>query len=208
VPRVLYSHDYDMKKWLPVPLKDVYKNDIYVYEKPTLIVANRFNKEWDGPPISFLSIEMLDYIFENLKDSYTIIYNRPGAQHITMDNSDIYELNELGWIKANHPEVILMDDLYKENKGGAKNFNHLQLLVYANCENFISTHGGTSVLASYFKGTNVILSKQGPEHTFNCFNTLYPKLSGAKIFHAKTDNELIQFINSQFNVRKRQADLV
>jgi hypothetical protein len=125
-----------------------------------------------------------------------------------MDNSDIYELNELGWIKANHPEVILMDDLYKENKGGAKNFNHLQLLVYANCENFISTHGGTSVLASYFKGTNVILSKQGPEHTFNCFNTLYPKLSGAKIFHAKTDNELIQFINSQFNVRKRQADLV
>jgi hypothetical protein len=208
VPRVLYSHDYDMKKWLPVPLKEVYTNDIYVYEKPTLIVANRFNKEWDGPPISFLSIEMLDYIFENLKDSYTIIYNRPGAQHITMDNSDIYELNELEWIKANHPEVILMDDLYKENKGGAKNFNHLQLLVYANCENFISTHGGTSVLASYFKGTNVILSKQGPEHTFNCFNKLYPKLSGARIFHAKTDNELKQFINSQFNVRKRQADLV
>jgi hypothetical protein len=101
-----------------------------------------------------------------------------------------------------------MDDLYKENRGKARNFNHLQLMVYANCENFISTHGGTSVLASYFKGTNVILSKQGPEHTFHCFEKLYPKLSGARIFHAKTDNELKQYINSQFNVRRRKADLV
>ncbi len=208
VPRILYSHNYNMKKWLPVPLKEVYRNDIYVYEKPILIVANRYNKEWDGPPISFLSIEMLEFIFDTLKEDYTIIYNRPGAQHITMDNSDIYELNEVGWIRANHPEVILMEDLYKENKGGARNFNHLQLMVYANAENFISTHGGTSVLASYFKGTNVILSKQGPEHHFKCFEILYPKLSGAKIFHAKTDEELRRYVQTQFSVRKRKADLV
>jgi hypothetical protein len=208
VPRILYSHNYDMKKWLAVPLKEVYKNDIYVYDKPPLVIANRYNKEWDGPPISFFSIEMLDYIIENLKDNYTIIYNRPGAGNITMDNSDIYELNEMEWIRTNHPEVVLMDDLYKENKGGAKNFNHLQLMVYANCENFISTHGGTSVLASYFKGTNVILSKQGPEHVFNCYNKLYPKLSGARIFHAKSYDELKQYIKSQFNVRRRKVDLV
>jgi hypothetical protein len=208
VPRVLYSHNYDMKKWLQVPLKEVYENDIYKYEKPILIVANRYNKEWDGPPISFLSIGMLEFIFDALKENYTIIYNRPGAQHITMDNSDIYELNEIEWIRANHPEVILMDDLYKENKGEARNFNHLQLLVYANAENFISTHGGTSVLASYFKGTNVILSKHGPEHHFKCFKKLYPKLSGARIFHAKTDEELKQYIHAQFIVKKKKADLV
>lgn len=208
VPRILYSHNYNMKKWLPVPLKEVYQNDIYVYEKPILIVANRYNMEWDGPPISFLSIEMLEYIFNTLKEDYTIIYNRPGAQHITMDNSDIYELNEVEWIRANHPEVILMEDLYKENKGGARNFNHLQLMVYANAENFISTHGGTSVLASYFKGTNVILSKQGPEHHFKCFEILYPKFSGAKIFHAKTDEELRHYVQAQFPIRKREASLV
>jgi hypothetical protein len=208
VPRILYSHNYNMKKWLPVPLKEVYRNDIYVYEKPILIVANRYNMEWDGPPISFLSIEMLEFIFNTLKEDYTIIYNRPGAKHITMDNSDIYELNEIEWIRANHPDVVLMEDLYKENKGGARNFNHLQLMVYANAENFISTHGGTSVLASYFKGTNVILSKQGPEHQFKCFETLYPKFSGAKIFHAKTDDELRHYIQTQFPVRKREASLV
>ncbi|MGZ3847058.1 MAG: hypothetical protein ACXVBH_13440 [Flavisolibacter sp.] len=200
VPRILYSHNYNMQKWLPVPLKKMYKNDIYVFEKPILIVANRYNMEWDGPPISFLSIEMLQFIFDSLKDKYTIIYNRPGAQHITMDNSEIYELNEIGWIKENYPEVILMHDLYEENKGKARNFNHLQLMVYANAENFISTHGGTSVLASYFEGTNVILSKQGPEHVFGCYQQLYPKLSGAQIFHAKTDEELKGLIRANFVV--------
>ncbi len=206
VPRVLYSHDYNMKKWLQVPLKDVYRNDVYAFDKPALIIANRYNMEWDGPPISFLSIEMLQFIFDSLKDDYSIIYNRPGAQHITMDNSEIYELNEIDWIKSNYPEVILMHDLYKENKAKANNFNHLQLLVYANAENFISIHGGTSVLASYFKGTNIILSKQGPEHVFGCYNKLYPKLSGARIFHAKTDEELKNLINENFVLKKHPAN--
>ena len=201
MPRILYSHNYQMKKWLPVPLKEVYKNNIYVFEKPILIVANRYNMEWDGAPISFLSIEMLRFIFDNLKDDYTIIYNRPGAQHITMDNSEIYELNEINWIKANYSEIVLMQDLYQKNKGNARNFNHLQLMVYANAENFISIHGGTSVLASYFKGTNIILSKKGPEHFFKCYQTLYPKLSGAHIFHAKSDSELKLLVKKIFSKR-------
>jgi hypothetical protein len=208
VPRVLYSHNYNIKKWLPVPLKEIYRNDIYQFPKPVLIVANRYNMEWNGPPISFLSIEMLEFIFNHLKEDYTIIYNRPGPKHITMDNSEIYELNEFEWIRANYPKVILMDDLYQQNKGNAKSFNHLQLMVYANAENFISTHGGTSVLASYFGGINIILSKHGPEHTFGCYNKLYPKLSGASILHAKTDEELKQMICENFSKAKQPAIIV
>jgi hypothetical protein len=98
-----------------------------------------------------------------------------------------------------------MHDLYEENRGKANNFNHLQLMVYANAENFISTHGGTSVLASYFGGTNVILSKQGPEHVFGCYEELYPKLSGARIFHAKTDEQLKKMIQSNFAVTKLES---
>ena len=41
MPRILYSQNYDMNKWTPVPLQDVYKNDIYRFEKPILVVANR-----------------------------------------------------------------------------------------------------------------------------------------------------------------------
>ncbi|WP_276088388.1 hypothetical protein [Pedobacter sp. JY14-1] len=198
MPRILYSQNYNMKKWLPVPLKEVYANNIYVYDKPALMIANRYNMEWDGPPISFYSIEALDFIISRLRDKYTIIYNRPRPQNITMDNSDIYDMDEFEWLKKTYPEVILMEDLFRENAAKARNFNHLQLMVYANADKFISIHGGTATLASYFGGTNLILSKRGPEHHFKCYSKLYPKFSGATILHAKTDAQVREYVEQYF----------
>ncbi|MET3125425.1 hypothetical protein ABID42_000513 [Arcicella rosea] len=194
LPRVLYSQNYNMSKWLEVPYKEYFKNDIYVYEKPILIIANRYNMEWGGLPISFYSLEDLDFMINYLKKDYTIIYNRPRPQNITSDTSEIYELNDNEWLGKIHPEVILMEDLYRENKVNANNYNHFQMLVYANCDKFISIHGGTAALASCFKGSNIILSKKGPEHHFGCFDTLFPKLSGATIYHAKTSEEARDFV--------------
>lgn len=194
LPRIIYSHDYDLGKWAQVPLKEKYRNNVYVYPKPILIIANRYNTEWDGPPVSFFSIEQLDEMIQKLKNKFTIIYNRPQANHIVNDNSEIYDLKEFAWLKDTHPEVLHLHELYEANVIGAKNFNHFQLCVYANCDNFISIHGGTATLASYFGGSNIIFSKKGPEHYFNCFEKLYPKFSGAKIYHAKTDEELKQYI--------------
>lgn len=198
MPRILYSQNYNMKKWLPVPLKEVYANNIYVYDKPVLMIANRYNMEWDGPPISFYSIEALDFIISRLRQKYTIIYNRPRPQNITMDNSDIYDMDEFEWLKKTYPEVILMEDLFRENAAKARNFNHLQLMVYANADKFISIHGGTATLASYFGGTNLILSKRGPEHHFKCYSKLYPKFSGATILHAKTDEQVREYVEQYF----------
>jgi hypothetical protein len=68
--RVLYSQDYDMTKWLEVPYKEHFKNDVYVYDKPMLMIANRYNMEWGGAPISFYSIEDLDFMISHLKRLY------------------------------------------------------------------------------------------------------------------------------------------
>lgn len=203
MPRILFSHDYDMSKWLAVPLKETYHNKTFVYEKPILIVANRYNMEWDGPPISFFDKPLLSFMFDRLKNDYTIIYNRPMERYITRDHSDMYELNEREWIKEAHQEVILMEDLYEEHKNDVNNFNHLQLMVYANANHFISIHGGTSVLASYFGGINLILSKKGVEHHFGCFQTLYPKLSGATILHANTDEEVKHYVEKHYTNKGR-----
>lgn len=191
-PRILYSQNYNMSKWAQVPLKEVYGNDIYRYNKPILIIANRYNMEWDGPPISFLSIALLDELINSYKAEYQIIYNRPRPENITNDNSDIYDLNEYDWIEQQHPEVLLMENMFKQNLGKARNFNHFQLMVYANAEHFISTHGGTGALASYFGGVNILLSKKGPEHYFGCFTKLYPKFSNAAIYHAKSDQDVLE----------------
>jgi hypothetical protein len=201
VPRILYSHDYNMRKWLAVPLKDYYKNEVYKFAKPLLVIANRYNMEWDGPPISFFDIPTLDYMISALKHDYTIVYNRPRPENITEDNSESYDLNEFDWLQSEHPEVKLLQDLFDENKSSVNNFNHLQLMVYANANHFISIHGGTSVLASYFGGVNLILSKQGPEHHFNCYQTLYPQLSGAKILHAKTNEEVKRHLQEAYIVK-------
>ncbi|WP_460765557.1 hypothetical protein [Niabella terrae] len=198
LPRILYSQDYRINKWLPPPLKQQYKNAVYHYNKPLLVIANRYNMEWDGPPVSFLSIELLDILIRQLKPHYQIIYNRPGASDIVNDNSEIYDLGEFDWLRSTHPEVLLMGDLFKENKISANNFNHFQMTIYANCNFFISTHGGTATLASYFKGTNLILSKKGPEHYFGCFTHLYPQLSGARIHHASGEKQLLELVSANF----------
>jgi hypothetical protein len=194
-PRILFSQDYNIRKWAQVPLKDHYKNDIYVFDKPILVIANRYNKEWNGPPISFLSIEALDYIIKKTRDRYTIVYNRPAPKNITNDNSDVLDLNEFDWLRKTYPEVIHLEDLFQENRGNAKNFNHLQLMVYANADRFVSVHGGTATLASYFGGINLIFSKEGREHHFGCYQKLYPKFSGAQIYHAKTEEELKNYVD-------------
>lgn len=198
IPRILYSQNYNMRKWKPVPLKTMYANDVYKFEKPTLIIANRYNMEWDGPPISFYSKEMLEFIIHQLRDKYTIVYNRPRPKNIISDNSDIYDLDEYDWLRAAYPDVVLMEDLFYQNTGHANNFNHLQLLVYANAERFVSIHGGTATLASYFGGINLIYSKQGPEHHFLCYEKLYPKFSNAKIYHAKQENEFKSLLLKNF----------
>ncbi len=110
----------------------------------------------------------------------------------------MYDLDEFDWMAREYPEVLSMQDLFLENRAKANNFNHHQLLVYANADKFISIHGGTAMLASYFGGTNIILSKKGPEHHFGCFTKFYPQFSGTTILHAKTDEEVKQYVQTHY----------
>jgi hypothetical protein len=198
IPNMTHCNSFDYSKWAAVPLKAFYKNSTFVYDKPILIIANKFNIEWGNPPINYFSVDTLDRIIKLLKGNYQIVYNRPSATSIVLDNSEILDLNEHAWLREQHPEVVLMEDLYRQHKASVNNFNHFQLLVYANCENFISVHGGTATLASYFGGKNTILSKRGVEHALNEFGTIFPKLSGAQIFHAKAEEELFQHIAAHY----------
>lgn len=200
VPNMTHSPTFSFKKWARVPLKKHYKNDRFVFGKPILVIANKYNIEWDKPPVNFLDIPALDRIVSTFKQSYQIIYNRPLSSQIVVDNSEIMDLNEHAWLRKNHPEVILMNDLHEQHRSSVTNFNHLQLLVYANCNRFISMHGGTAALASYFEGINIILSHPGGgmEHHFNEYDTIFPALSGAKILHAKNTADVFQYLDQHY----------
>ncbi|TAE30486.1 MAG: hypothetical protein EAZ91_10605 [Cytophagales bacterium] len=199
-PNMTHAPAFDFSKWAPLPYKTHYRNDRFVYDKPLLVIANKYNVEWDKAPINFLSINALDRLITSLKARYQIVYNRPLGGQIVLDNSEIMDLGEHAWIRANHPEVLLMNDLFDQHRDAVSNFNHLQLMVYANCDRFISMHGGTAALASQFGGINVILSHPGGgwEHAFNEYETIFPAMSGAKILHARKLDEVFGFVNEHF----------
>ncbi|MEO9473979.1 MAG: hypothetical protein ABJG41_00525 [Cyclobacteriaceae bacterium] len=194
------SHDLklDMRKWLPVPLKRQYQNNIYQYNKPLLIIANRFNTEWSQPPISYFDLGVLGEMFDLLQSKYQVLYNRPPAADIVEDNSEIKELGDYEWIKENYPNVIQFVDLYKYRGSEVKNYNHMQLMIYANCDKFISIHGGTATLASNFGGQNIIYSRKGHEHYLKEFENIFPKLSGAEIYHVKDYQALLETIRKKY----------
>lgn len=198
VPNMTHSISYSYSKWARVPFKKHYENDTFRFPKPILVIANKFNIEWDDHPVNFFSIPTLHDMITKFKGKYQIIYNRPQPDHIVSDNSEIIDLHEYQWLRDNHPEVVLMSDLYQKHKACVNNFNHLQLLVYANSNHFVSVHGGTGTLASCFGGTNIILSKKGIEHNFQEFSTIFPALSGAKILHAKTESDVFKYLDKHF----------
>lgn len=200
IPNMTHAPGYDFSKWARVPFKAHYKNDRFVYDKPLLIIANKYNIEWDKPPINFLDIPALDQLISTLKSRYQIIYNRPLGGQIVHDNSEIMDLGEHVWLRQNHPDVLLMNDLFDQHRADVQNFNHLQLMVYANCDHFISMHGGTAALASCFGGTNILLSYPGGgfEHDFNEYENLFPALSGAKILHARNRDELLNMVEKTY----------
>ena len=198
IPNMAHSNSFSYEKWAKVPLQECYKNEIFVFDKPILIIANKYNMEWENHPVNFFGTPMLDKIIKSYKNKYQIIYNRPLSTQIVSDNSEILDLAEYSWLNENHPDVLLMNDLFTKYFKEVNNFNHLQLMVYANCSHFISVHGGTAALASYFGGTNIIYSKEGLEHVFNEFNTIFPKLSDAKILHAKDEDEVLTYLKDYY----------
>ncbi|SIT93724.1 hypothetical protein [Pontibacter indicus] len=198
IPNMYHCRDVHFEKWAQVPLKEHYRNSLFTYQKPLLIIANKYNNEWGQGPINYFGIGTLDRILNKYRHKYQIVYNRPGANYIVMDNSDIYELNEEEHIRENFPDVLLAEDLYLKHREQVNNYNHFQLMLYANCERFLSVHGGTAALASYFGGKNIILSKRGHEHRYNEFQTIFPALSGAEIYHARNNGDVLDLLERHY----------
>lgn len=193
-------HDLKLirSKWVQVPYKAYFKNTIFTYDKPLIVIANRFNTEWNQEPISYLDLSVLHQLFLILKKRYQILYNRPTADRIVNDNSEVQDLGDYSWIKENHPDVEVVNDIYDKHVNKVNNYNHLQLMIYANCSRFISVHGGTATLASCFGGDNIIFSKKGHEHYLKEFENIFPHLSNANIHHVKDYEELMKKVTGVF----------
>lgn len=190
--------EFNYDKYTPPPYKCKYKNDYFVYDKPILIIHNKFNKEWGYPPVNFIDKKTLNEIFDLYNDKYTIIYLRPQPCNIVIDRNPIWNLNENDLLKLYN--IIDGNKLYEESKEkyNINNFNHFQLLIHSNCNHFISVQGGNSVLASYFGGTNIIFAKKGSELRCNSYNGHYKKYSNCNVLHSNNYTDFVKLIKSHF----------
>ena len=176
----------DLRKWDPPPLKSYYKNDRFKWDKPTMIICNKF-KDGGRNPMG-LPVDVLDELFSYFCDHYQIVYNRPLHKNITHDESGQIDIGDFDLIHRKFPDIIDINDLYLDNTDLTCNL--LQVMVMSNCENFISMQGGSSILCSYFGGTNLIYAYEGKELVCGSYSNWYNKLSGSKVRHSSSIDSL------------------
>ena len=161
-------------KWIPPPYKSKYANKRFKWNKQPLIITNKLCLEWGGPPVNYIDLPVLEKIIRLLKNEYQLIYCRLRTEDIINDDNESIDFSDSDLIK-HFPEVLTIQELHRNNQD--LSFNNLQLMLYANCNKFISVQGGNSVLASYFGGVNVIYVVKGHELMCGDYNhfSLYSK---------------------------------
>jgi len=171
-----YVHVKDYVKGQCPPYKEVYKNDEMVFSRPICVIANKYNKEWNGPPVNYYPVDVLLRMIDEL-DDYQVIYNRKVPNRYR-DDQEVLSLGDHEAIRSEFPDVLFLEDL-------GDDYNLTQLKVYANCDKFYSVQGGNSILASCFGGENTIYAVRGQELNTGVYWRL-GGLSGCRIKHSCT----------------------
>lgn len=157
------------------PYKSHFKNKDYKWDKPTLCICNRYTTEWNNEPVNYFDLEILDWMFSNLKDLYHIVYFPVNIPPEFEDQEQIRNMDDIDIALKHNVNV------FTHIKG--KSWNESMLKVFANCEHYITMNGGYSILASLFGGTNIIYSKKCNELHFKSFWRWYPNHSDQRCLH-------------------------
>jgi len=155
----------DYRKWKLPNYTDQYKNDRFVFDKPFVVVANRYNWEHGTRPVGYFDIKCLYEIFNYLTDKgYTVIYKRPSNTEFPPDQNEVATLHSKETLSANvegignitdheltkyYDDVIIFDDIVDKNKD--LTYNEVQLQLFSNADKFIAMSGGSTLLLNLFQ---------------------------------------------------------
>jgi len=198
-PNISIHKNYlDTKEFKIPPYKEIYKNKKFKFKKETVIICNRHNVEWSTKPINFFDLKTLEKLFNLLQDKYQIVYINVEGRKELYDNAPPVHLGDFELLKK-YPKVINIHDIKTK-----LSFNELQLNLFANCEKYITMNGGHSILASYFGGENIVMSKYGKPETkeihknINSFYRWYREFGGQRVVHVANETKLIGQVKSQW----------
>jgi len=142
-----------------------FKNDTFKFNKPFIVISNRYNWEHGQPPVGYFSIECLYNIFNMLtKKGYIVIYKRPKNTEFPLDQNEantiinketlIADVDGIGLITdyelvKYYDDVYLLDDIV--TKHSDLTYNEVQINLFTNAAGHISMGGGSTLLPCLFR---------------------------------------------------------
>jgi hypothetical protein len=70
----------DTAKWVPPPYKNAFRNDIFIFDKPLLIVHNKFTTEWGATPVNTIDLPTLEALLAMVVGHYQVGRVRQGGR--------------------------------------------------------------------------------------------------------------------------------
>eukprot|EP00898_Chlorokybus_atmophyticus_P005120 jgi/Chlat1/5609/Chrsp369S00862 len=176
--------------WLPPPLARHYRcmPPLITTKKPIMVISNKYEMEWNKPPINFIPTRTLLAMLRELTKKFTIVYNRAGDS-IPMDHQQSLELHDKEQIRAEFGGTVLMMQDIATLHG--LSFNEAQLRVMSRASHFISVQGGSSILSSYFGGKNIVFVKRGGELLYDAFHRIFPFFNRSWVVTISREDELL-----------------
>jgi hypothetical protein len=203
-PGPLYYDQYafperiDTRSWVPPPYRRAFGSDRFRWAREPCIVCNKASDESylrHGFSVNAIEPDVLLAVIERLRSRYQVIYNRPRSVDIVGDHQEIRELGDIEAVQRAFPDVVTVQELRAAHPG--LTYNELQLELFAGCERFVSVLGGSSYLASYFGGTNVVYAKRGWEVACGAYRNWFHRFSGARVVAASNPRELLRAIERE-----------
>lgn len=177
--------------------KKRFANTQFKFEKETIVICNRANIEWNYKMINYFDVDTLRKLFDLLKDDYQIVYINVEGRKELYDGIEPEKIGDFELLRE-YPDVINFHDIVFDS------WNEAQLKVFANCSKFITMNGGHSILASYFGGENIVMSKRGKiqsrelDEGVNSFYSFYHEFSGSRTVHVENEKELLKRVKLQW----------
>ncbi|MDP9176536.1 MAG: hypothetical protein M3O61_02545 [Gemmatimonadota bacterium] len=191
--RKAFPSSLDTARWLPPPYKSVYDDGRFRWAREAVIVCNKYSDErylWHRAPANFIDTGTLLKLIGKLRSRFQVIYVRPRSRDIVNDHQTIYESGDIDAVTSAFPDVLTIQQLRGEHPD--LGFNELQLRLFAACRRFVSVLGGSSYLASYFGGTNVVFARRGWEVASGAYERWFGRFSGARVIPAGSPRELLE----------------
>lgn len=193
----IHRPNLDWNLFSPPPFKEYYKKTAIKFDKETLVIFNRYNKEWGQNPINYLDLDTLEKLFTLLEDRYQVVYINLNKGEKYFDGANPLMLNDESILKK-HPKILSLYDVM--DKFPEVSLNEIQLRMFANCSKYISSNGGQLILSAYFGGENIIFSKKCREldPNVNSFYKWYNKLGDGVFQHVDNYENLIELVTQKW----------